>query len=474
MKRALIIPVGVLALAGCTLAPDYKQPETPQVNSWQGSAQSQPAAQQDWRRIFPDPALQQIVNMAIKNNNDLRLAALNVQRYQAQYRIQRADLIPSVNVSGTGTREQTAADFNASGEEEISSRYSAAVGITSYELDLFGRVRSLKEQALQSYLAQEETRRSTQISLVANVVNAYLTLVADTQLLNLSEQNLRIEQDNYDLVQRRYKLGVDSNMELAQAKGSLEDAQVTTEQYRRLAKVDRNALALLLGKKLPENWHPVESLSEVKITSVKAGLPSTLLTQRPDILAAEHNLRAANANIGAARAAFLPNISLTASAGSASEDLNDLFDSGSHTWSFSPQISLPIFTGGRLTAQLDVAKLEQRSSIVEYEQAIENAFTEVSNSLIRRTAFEKQLQHQEQAESAYRQYFDIADLRYQKGTDSMLTRLDAQRNFVSAQQATVNARLSWLQAQVNFYQSLGGGWNPEDRSISDPAPEDDD
>lgn len=456
--RSFIVPFSLLVLAGCTMAPDYQQPTTPDVNTWTAAASKENAARKGWREVFPDANLQDVVALALQHNTDLRLALLNVESYQAQYRIQRAALLPSLNVTASDTRSHTPGDINGTGSEVTASNYNAGVGITAYELDVFGRVRSLKDQALQTYLSEVETQRSTQITLVANVADAYLTLVADTELLKLAEQNLRIEQDNANLVQRRYDLGVGSSMELAQSQGSLADIKVRTEQYRRLIKLDRNALELLLGTKLSKDWLPKETLAEVSVARVEPGLPSSLLTQRPDILAAEHQLRAADANIGAARAAFFPSISLTANYGSASTDLDNLFDSGQDSWSFSPSINLPIFSGGRLTAQLDVAKVAQKMAVTRYQSAIQNAFTEVSNALVQRTGYQQQLQDQQQAQASYQKYFDIADMRYQKGIDSMLTRLDAQRNLVASQQATINARLSWLQSQVDLYRALGGGW----------------
>lgn len=470
MKPLPLILAAAL-LGGCSLAPDYLRPEAQSINEWQSAEQQDQVSSADtgWRDLFADPALQQVVTLALESNQDLQIALLNVERYQAQYRIQRSDLFPSISADGGGTRQRIPTTYSGAGESNISSQYSATVGLTSYELDLFGRVRSLKQQALEEFLAQQQTQLSTQLTLVANVTNAYLTLVADEDQLKLARETRDIEADNLELVSKRYDLGVASELELSQARASYEDAEVRLAQYQRLTKLDRNALTQLVGTSLPADWSPAESLQSVAIGDVQAGMSSELLNRRPDILAAEYQLRGANANIGAAKAAFFPSISLTANAGTMSSDLDNLFDHGSDTWLFAPSISLPIFNAGRLNAQLDTAEIDRDIALAEYQKSIQTAFTEVSDAIAERDGYAQQLESQQRAEAAYQRYFEIAEQRYRNGVDSMLTRLDAQRNLVTSQQASITAQLSLLQSKVDLYRALGGGWKETTETTETPA-----
>ena len=381
-----------------------------------------------------------------------------MQSYEARYRIQRAAQLPTVGVDGSGSRQQTAGDINGSGREQIGSQYAANVGITAYELDFFGRIQSLKDQALENYLAQQESQRSTHIALVASVANAYLTLLADQDLLTLSQQTLQTEQESYELTSKKFNLGAASDMELAQGKTTLESARVSQAQYQRQVAQDKNALMLLIGGNLPADLQQTRALDDVALTPVPVGAPSSLLQQRPDVLAAEHSLKAANANIGAARAAFFPTITLTATAGSASNELSSLFDSGNGTWLFMPKLSLPIFDGGKRTADLDVAEIEAKKAVASYEQSIQSAFREVADGLVAQQSYQQQLAAQQALVEANQRYFDLAEKRYQQGVDSYLTRLDAQRSLFSAQQSLIATRLALLGNEVNLYKAIGGGW----------------
>ncbi|GGC11880.1 outer membrane protein OprM [Marinobacterium zhoushanense] len=469
--KVIPLALAISLLAGCSMIPSYQQPEAEALNTWQSSQQhGLAAADTGWRAIFADPALVSVIGQSLEASKDLRLSLLNVERYRAQYRIQRADLLPSITASGSGTRQRLPQTYNSSGEDSISSSYSATVGLASYELDLFGRVRSLKQQALESYLAQAQNLRTAQLTLVANVADAYLNWVADRELLTLAKQTQAIEADNLALVKKRFDLGVASELELSQAQAALEDANVALSRYQRLTELDRNALTLLVGAPLSTGWQPAERLDVASIAGVEPGLPSELLAQRPDILAAEHQLKAANANIGAARAAYFPTISLTANLGSMSRELSDLFAAGSGSWLFMPSISLPIFNAGRLDAQLDTAEVDHEITLTQYQQAVQSAFTEVSNALAERDGYAVQLAAQERAETAYARYFEIADQRYHNGVDSMLTRLDAQRNLVAAQQASIGARLALMQAKVDLYRALGGGWRDQSPEAANPNP----
>ena len=454
-KRLLAVTLGLL-LGGCSLAPDYQRPATPAGASWQASTDV--TTTRGWKGTFSDPQLQQLITLALSNNRDLRIAALNVQSYEARYRIQRAAQLPTVGVDGSGSRQQTAGDINGSGREQIGSQYAANVGITAYELDFFGRIQSLKDQALENYLAQQESQRSTHIALVASVANAYLTLLADQDLLTLSQQTLQTEQESYELTSKKFNLGAASDMELAQGKTTLESARVSQAQYQRQVAQDKNALMLLIGGNLPAGLQQTRALDDVALTPVPVGAPSSLLQQRPDVLAAEHSLKAANANIGAARAAFFPTITLTATAGSASNELSSLFDSGNGTWLFMPKLSLPIFDGGKRTADLDVAEIEAKKAVASYEQSIQSAFREVADGLVAQQIYQQQLAAQQALVEANQRYFDLAEKRYQQGVDSYLTRLDAQRSLFSAQQSLIATRLALLGNEVNLYKAIGGGW----------------
>ncbi|GJC04282.1 efflux transporter outer membrane subunit [Aeromonas hydrophila] len=461
MTKTLIALSVTLLLGGCSMAPDYQRPALPQGATWQNN-QAGEAAVSPWRQQFLDPALQQLIATALENNRDLRIAALNVEAYEARYRIQRAAQLPTLAANGSGTRQQGSDDLSSTGQGTISSQYGANIGITSYELDLFGRIQSLKDQALENYLAQVETQRSAQIALIASVANAYLTLLADQELQALSEATLATELESYGLTEHKYQLGAASEMELAQSRTALESAKVSLAQYQRQVKQDRNGLALLLGTGVPALMTEPASLAEVQLAAIPVGAPSSLLQQRPDILAAEHSLKAANANIGAARAAFFPTISLTATAGTASNQLSGLFDGGTGTWTFMPQINLPIFDGGKRIADLDVAEVSTKQAVASYEKSIQTAFKEVADTLGAQADYQQQLQAQQALVEANQTYFKLAEVRYEKGVDSYLTRLDAQRSLFSAKQGLVSTRLAQLSNQVALYKAVGGGWQATD------------
>ncbi|AMS13902.1 MULTISPECIES: AdeC/AdeK/OprM family multidrug efflux complex outer membrane factor [Pseudomonas] len=467
-KSLLSLAITAAVLSGCSLIPDYQQPQAPVAAQYpQGPAYSpaeaanQAAAEQGWRQFFHDPALQQLIQTALVNNRDLRVAALNIDAYAAQYQIQRADLFPAVSANGSGSRQRTPARLSQTGEAAISSQYSATLGVSAYELDLFGRVRSLSEQALQTYFSSEEARRSTQISLVASVANAYLTWQADKELLKLTQDTLAAYEESYRLTSRSNEVGVASALDLSQARTSVENARVQLARYTRQVAQDENSLTLLLGTSIPANLPSPQPLSADLLSELPAGLPSELLQRRPDILAAEHNLKAANASIGAARAAFFPSISLTANAGTLSPDMGGLFKGGSGTWSFAPQINIPIFNAGSLRASLDYSKIQKDINVAQYEKSIQTAFQEVSDGLAARQTYNQQLQAQRDFVNANQDYYRLAERRYRIGVDSNLTFLDAQRSLFSAQQALITDRLAQLTSEVNLYKALGGGWNEQ-------------
>ncbi|MCP2022966.1 efflux RND transporter outer membrane subunit EmhC [Pseudomonas laurylsulfatiphila] len=467
-KSLLSLAVAAFVLGGCSLIPDYQQPEAPVAGQYpQGPAYSpaqapaQAAAEQGWKQFFHDPALQQLIQVALENNRDLRVAALNIDAFAAQYRISRADLFPAVSANGTGSRQRLPANASQTGEAGITSSYSATVGVNAYELDLFGRVRSLNEEALQKYFATEEGRRSTQLSLVASVANAYLTWQADKELLKVTQDTLAAFEESYKLTARSNEVGVASALDLAQSRTSVENARAQLARYTRQVAQDENSLVLLLGAGVPANLPAAKPLNDDLLAEVPAGLPSDLLQRRPDILQAEHNLKAANANIGAARAAFFPSISLTANAGTLSPDLSGLFKGGSGTWLFQPQINLPIFNAGSLRASLDYSKIQKDIGVANYEKSIQTAFQEVADGLAARGTYTDQVQAQRNLVSANQDYYRLAERRYRIGVDSNLTFLDAQRQLFNSEQNLITDRLAQLISQVNLYKALGGGWNEQ-------------
>ncbi|WP_300633482.1 efflux transporter outer membrane subunit [Pseudomonas sp.] len=449
----------VMLMAGCSLIPDYQRPSSPSAAQY--PIATQPAARrEDWRTLFNDPAMKQLIETALVNNRDLRVAALNVQAFQAQYRIQRADRLPAVSANANQSRQRMPSSLTG-GEAQITSASAVNLGISAYELDFFGRVRSLSEQALQSWLATEYARRSAELSLVANVANAYLTWRADQQLLELSRNTLAADEQSLRLTTRNREAGKSSALEQVQAQTSVDSSRVNVARYQRRVAQDLNSLTLLVGA--PVSAHlPALPIASEWVSPVPAGLPSDLLQRRPDILQAEYRLKAANANIGAARAAFFPSMSLTANAGTASRDLSGLFSAGSGAWTFQPQISLPIFNAGALRASLDYAKLQKDVAVAEYEKSIQTAFQEAADGLAARSTYEQQLQAQRDLVQATQDYYNLARNRYRNGVDSSLTFLDAQRSLFISQQALISDRLAQLMAEVNLYTALGGGWQADE------------
>ncbi|MCO7519346.1 MULTISPECIES: efflux transporter outer membrane subunit [unclassified Pseudomonas] len=456
----IILPLLATLLAGCTLAPDYQRPASPAPGQYPAGAAYQDAAAsalpRDWQAVFHDPALRQLLASAMANNRDLRVAVLNVEAYRAQYRIQRAELLPKVSANAQGTRQYLPRQ-RTGGDGMISSQQSATLGISAYELDLFGRLRSLSDQALLNYLATDEARRSAELSLITSVAGAYLTWRADRELLALSQRTLQADEQSLRLTQRQRRTGTLSALDQIQATTRVDSTRAAVARYRRLAAQDLNQLERLVGVAIRDDL-PAMALADEQIARVPAGLPAELLQRRPDIRQAEYQLQAANANIGAARAAFFPSISLTANAGSSSRQLADLFDAGSGSWLFQPQINLPLFNAGSLRAGLDYAKLQKDMQVARYEKSIQTAFQEVADGLTARSTYQHQLQAQRDLVAASQRYHDLAQNRYRNGIDSSLTFLDAQRSLFSAQQGLINDRLAQLLAEVNLYAALGGGW----------------
>ena len=471
--RIALLALPVLGLAGCVnLAPDYHQPVAPVSSSWpqtpaSASAAVLPAANDlDWRTFFTDPRLREVVQLGLQNNRDLRIATLNIERARAQYGIARADGLPAVGVDGQVSRSRTPASVSNSGETTLSTRYSVDLGLTSYEIDFFGKIRNLKAAAMQRYLAAQESRRSAQISLVSEIAAAWLQLEATGQQLALARSTLTNQQKSHELVRRSHELGAQSGLTLAQSQSTVDAARVKVAEYESQLAQDNNALTLLTGTQLPGNLLPpadfaLQGRAASRLVMPPAGLPSSVLQQRPDVLAAEHDLIAAHADIGAARAAFFPSISLLGSAGTASSSLSGLFGSGTLAWSFAPSISLPIFDGGANRGNLDLTKVQRDILLATYEKTIQTAFREVADALAVRTNITERLQAQQSlVDSAYRS-FQLSNALFTRGGGSgFLEVLDAQRTYYTAQQDMITLRLVEQINRLALFKTLGGGWQP--------------
>ena len=471
MKRTsclLSLTMGaILTVTGCSsMAPKYSRPEAPAPAAWPAGPAYQAAAAQPaemaiaditWQEFFADPQLRQVIASALENNRDLRLAALNIERSQALYRIQRSELFPALNGNASAAFQRAPGSRSGSGQSVTSHSYGLNVGISAYELDLFGRIRSLKDQALDQYLSTEQARRSVQISLVAEVANNYLTLAADRERLRIAQETLSSQESSYQLTKQRFDIGVVSALDLSRARTIVDAARVDIGRYVGQVAQDMNALQLVAGAPVPAELLPGGLAPVTALKDIAPGLPSEVLQRRPDILQAEYQLRGANANIGAARAAFFPRITLTSAIGLSSNQLSGLFSGGAGAWSFLPQISVPIFNAGANQANLKVAEVEREILLAEYEQSIQVAFREVADALAQYGTLGDQLAAQQSLVEATAQSHRLSDARYLGGVESYLSVLDAQRSLYAAQQNLVTLRLSRQSNLVTLYKVLGGG-----------------
>jgi multidrug efflux system outer membrane protein len=466
MKTLLLLSLG-LFLGGCTLMPKYQRPEAPISAAWPTSSTSTNgtnlvAADIHWREFFDDPHLQGLIDLALTNNRDMRIAILRVEQTRAQYRIQRAALYPGVQGEASLRRQRTSGSITAFDGGTTRSVYEIGAG-ASYELDLFGRVRSLKREALERYFATDEARKSAEIALVSEVAAQYVTLLQWQEAKAIAQQTLEAVQASFNLNQRSFQAGVASELDLRTAEAQVQTAKVSLSTYAQLLAEAENALTLLVGQPLPQNLAAGRSLRQQELpTHLPAELPAEVLQRRPDILAAEHILRAAHANIGAARAAFFPRIVLTGDAGTASAKLTDLFTGPSLTWAFSPQITVPIFDVGGTRARLAVSKLNREIEIANYEAAIQGAFREVADALAVHSFLDEKLAAQEILLSAQQKRFDLTNARYRQGVDNYVVVLLAQQDLYAAQQNLLQFQAARLLNAVALYRSLGGGWKSSD------------
>ena len=452
----LAIPLlGLSLLAGCAnLAPDYARPELPVPASVDHSAtpSASSTAKLDWLEVVTDARLKKTVELALANNRDLRIAALNIEKARAQYRIQESALYPAVNGTFGGS--------SSSANDTITHRYSAGLGVTSYELDFFGRLTNLKDAALQSFLATEATQRSVRTSLIAETTNAWLTLAAYQDLLKLSQDTYDSRNKTLELTRKQQALGGTSRLIVAQAQATTESARGEVARYVSLVEQSRNALNLLAGSTVPSDDlpPPTQGIGEsaLVLVEVPSGLSSEVLLQRPDVIAAEHALIGSNADIGAARAAFFPSITLTGSAGTASASLGNLFDGGTKVWSFVPTLNLPIFNAGELSASLSVAETTRDIQVATYEKAVQTAFQEVADALAVRSTLNERLAAQEAEVDAYATSLRLSTERYRSGADSYLNVLDSQRSLYVAQISLIALQLNEQSNRMTLFKTLGG------------------
>lgn len=464
--KALSLALSTLVLSACQMAPELEDIQLPVPDNYAVKSEQGNATDLKWQQFFVNNKLQSLIKQTLMHNKDIKLAALNVQQVRALYQIEDSALYPSIDFSASGTRQRLPTDLSSTGRAGINESYSATVGMTAYELDLWGKVRNQSDQALQTLYATEQAQTSVKISLISEVVNAWLNYAADKELLSLANETLSSQQESLELMEKTYALGAASKLTLAQVQSTVATAKVDIANYQRLLKRDKNALDLLVGQTVTADLLPEKGINDaLKFPTVPVGMPSQLLEQRPDIKAAEYQLLAANANIGVAKAAFFPSISLTANAGTASSELDNLFSSGTGTWSFIPSINLPIFNMGRNQANLDVAQAQQEITLTTYEQTIQKAFKEVSDALADREGYMQQLAALEELYNSNHVSFMLSQARFEKGADSYLQVLDAQRNWVSAGQQLINGKQAYIASQINLYKAVGGGWQrPEQQA----------
>lgn len=455
LKALLMIGAAATTLSACTLAPAYEQPALPVPQMLPAHTLMSNAATPEWRQVFRDPRLQHVIQLALDNNRDLRVAVLNSERVKNQYRIQASGLLPGVSGSVAGQKGENPQQATLSNPDGRYEGYSADIG-ASWELDLFGRVRSLTGAALETWLGSEETANAARISLVSAVATAWLNLAADEEQLALSRQTLSLREESYGLMQQRFEAGASDATALRQSEILTEQARADVAGLEARVEQDKNALRLLVGTDIPAEFLPSELSDEAILTDIPVGLSSNVLLSRPDVLAAEYDLRAANANIGAARAAFFPRISLTGALGKASGDLDGLFD-GADTWSFTPVISVPIFAGGANIAGLNVANTTRDIALARYEQTIQSAFRDVSDALAVRATIDTQLAAQTRVVTAAQDNARLARQRFDAGIDSRLVLTDAERTLYGAQQGLIGVRLARTLNAVSLYATLGGG-----------------
>lgn len=453
----------VLALTGCVnLAPQTELPEVQIAQAWpEGAAykasEIKRGALPSWEEFFKDSRLRQVIELGLANNKDLRIAALNVEKARAMYGVQRSELLPTISAAGSGQHQRTPASVNPV-SAGTSHQYTAQIAMAQYELDFFGRIRNLNEQALQSYLASEDARRSARNTLIAEIAMTWYQLGADEEQLKLQREVLASQEESFSLMEASYKLGALSQLDYEQAKSTVSAARASIASYVRAVEQDKNALNLLVGGEVAEDLLPKEmDVDSVSAVTVPEGLPSEVLLNRPDIAQAERGLISADAAIGAARAAFFPSVSINGGVGSGASQLSDLFDAGTGFWNFVPRLNIPIFTGGLNAANLEAAKAEQRIAVATYEKAIESAFREVADSLALEGTIEEELLSRAEYAASNEKTFRLTEAQYKYGAVSYTDVLNAQRSYVTAEQALLGTQLQRISSRVTLFKVLGAG-----------------
>ncbi|WP_028105005.1 efflux transporter outer membrane subunit [Pseudoduganella violaceinigra] len=459
MNKTIFTLAAAALLAGCSMAPVYERPASPVAAEWprgeaykpaRTAADAKPASEIAWQDFIGDQQLREVVELALKNNRDLRVSALNIEKARAQYGIDRAAQFPRVNAQvGQSAARAPGGDINR--------QYTGGLALPAYELDLFGKLRNLSEAGMQTWLGTQEAQRAQRLSLVAEVATTWLSLAADKERLLLAQDTLKSQQITFELSKRRFDAGATSGLDMYDAQTSVEAARNDMALYTAQVAAGENALALLVGTQVPASLLPQALPTAVStLAELPEGVPSSVLLQRPDVLEAEHALKAANANIGAARAAFFPSITLTGTAGSASGSLSNLFKAGTGAWTFLPQLALPLFDGGANSARLDIAKADNGIAVARYEKAIQSAFREVADALAQRGTLDERVESQSALAEAASRSYRIHEARYQKGTESFMNALVSQRALYAAQQGLISVRLAKAANQVTLYKVLGG------------------
>ncbi len=458
-KTTILIGLAALLLSGgCTMIPRYQRPDSPVPASLPGTplTADAPAGDLAWQKFFTGKNLQSLIELALSHNRDLRIAALNVEKLQAAYRIQRAGLLPGLSATAGAENYRVPERMTSDDQGYNVAQYSIR-GAVSWEIDLFGRLRSLRKKALNQFLASDQARNATRISLLAAVADSYLNLAADREILKLAQATLEAQKASYELIRQSRDAGLSSDLSLYQSQSQVEAARADVARYSGLVALDRNALNLLVGTAVGDELLPDGLTAITELQDISTGLESDILLRRPDIRAAEFQLQSVNANIGAARAAFFPRISLTAAIGTVAPELSSLFETGTGSWTFAPQIVQPLFNGGSLLANLKAAKVDRDIAVAQYEKSIQTAFREVSDALARRTALVEQLAAQQSLVEALERSYNLSSARFNEGVDSYLGVLVSQRSFYDGQRALIATRLARLSNQVALYKVLGGG-----------------
>lgn len=460
----------LVIMTGCSMIPEYNRPEPAISKNWpEGKAYLPPDSERPatgslasdiaWKAYFKSAGLKALIERTLENNQDLRIAVLNIEKAKAAYRIQGSDRFPTIAGRASASRAGVPEDISSTSKSVTSTTLSANLGMTAYELDFFGRVKSLNQKALETYLATGEALANTRIALIAQTADAYLTYLADKKLLKLAKETCKAQEETYEVIKRQNEVGSANQLAVAQAATAVESAKVSIALYTRLTAQARNAIVLLAGIHGDDLLETHETIDNVQfMENLPQGLPSDVLMARPDIRQAEHRLKAANADIGAARAALYPAISLTGSFGLASDSLSSLFESGAaYAWNFTPSISIPIFNRGGLKASLDVAEVNEKIAVAEYETAIQTAFKEVADQLAARGTYRDQLAAQNALAAVSQKAYELSSARYKNGIDDFLMVLDSQRSLFSAEQQAVMVKQAYLSNLVTLYKVLGGG-----------------